>query len=328
MRDTSLDKAKGLLIFLVVFGHILERFIGWNDLSGILLTFIYSFHMPAFIFISGLFFKNHKLFEKTLFFIVLAVSFQLLYLGFNLIFIDHQNWLGWVIKPYWILWYLWGMVAWSLLTSLLIKSRYPLLIAILASLGIGLSPFNNYLFSIGRIFVFLPFFVIGAIYGKSFLNTFQKSSYWLWITSASLMILIIALAFLQPNHYWLYGSLSYQQLQMNPLNGIVTRLMLFFLAICGTISLLACASKLPEFFRALGEQTLAIYLLHGFFIIALSHFAFIATTHPVLNIICCLVISSMLCIILKAKFLSRIIQKNAMNLTQLLLKPIHYFYKR
>ena len=57
-RNSNIDKTKGLLIFLVVFGHFVERYMGWHgDLSGALLRFIYAVHMPAFIFISGMFFK-------------------------------------------------------------------------------------------------------------------------------------------------------------------------------------------------------------------------------------------------------------------------------
>ena len=53
-RNYSLDVFKGVLIFLVVFGHFLlpvkER---EYALFNKLFFFIYSFHMPAFIFLSG-----------------------------------------------------------------------------------------------------------------------------------------------------------------------------------------------------------------------------------------------------------------------------------
>ena len=55
MRDQNIDIYKGLLIFLVVFGHCLERFLGWqNELGKMFLQCIYLVHMPAFIFISGI----------------------------------------------------------------------------------------------------------------------------------------------------------------------------------------------------------------------------------------------------------------------------------
>ena len=322
MRDASLDKAKGLLIFLVVFGHVLERFIGWNGFSKTLLIILYSFHMPAFIFVSGLLFKNHKLFEKVLFFAVLGVLFQILYFCFESFWQHTQNWPTWVIKPYWILWYLWGMLAWSLLTPLLMKTRYPLLIAILASLGIGLSPFNNYIFSIGRIFVFLPFFVAGAVYGKALLNYLQNTKYSLWIATTSIVISITLLALLSPNPYWLYGSLSYQQLQVDAVHGLAMRLVLLFIASCGIITSLAYASKLPTVFKDLGENTLAIYLLHGFFIIALTKLISLTSTNWILNLTFCLLISIVLCITLKPRFLSKIIQDTAMKITQFLVRLV------
>ena len=43
MRDQSIDIYKGLLIFLVVFGHFLERLLGWQDaLAKIFLQNIYA----------------------------------------------------------------------------------------------------------------------------------------------------------------------------------------------------------------------------------------------------------------------------------------------
>ena len=58
-RNYSLDIFKGVLIFLVVFGHFLlpvkER---EYTLFNKLFFFIYSFHMPAFIFLFGYFYYN------------------------------------------------------------------------------------------------------------------------------------------------------------------------------------------------------------------------------------------------------------------------------
>ena len=54
-KKSFIDNIKVVLIFLVVFGHLIERYIDTsNTLMGILL-FIYIFHMPLFIFIAGLF---------------------------------------------------------------------------------------------------------------------------------------------------------------------------------------------------------------------------------------------------------------------------------
>ena len=50
MRNNRMDNIKFFLIFCVVFGHMLELV----D-TGVWYKIIYSFHMPAFIFVSGYF---------------------------------------------------------------------------------------------------------------------------------------------------------------------------------------------------------------------------------------------------------------------------------
>ncbi|WP_052356695.1 acyltransferase family protein [[Clostridium] dakarense] len=60
-KNYFVDNLKVLLIFLVVFGHLIERYINTNDTLMGMYMFIYTFHMPLFIFISGFLSKNiHK----------------------------------------------------------------------------------------------------------------------------------------------------------------------------------------------------------------------------------------------------------------------------
>lgn len=55
-RLDYIDRAKGILIILVVIGHI------WQ--SGYIFDFIYSFHMPAFFVISGMLMRYTRSYEK------------------------------------------------------------------------------------------------------------------------------------------------------------------------------------------------------------------------------------------------------------------------
>lgn len=84
VRDPYLDIVKGMLILFVVFGHMLES--GYGAMGNTLYHFIYSFHMPLFIFISGyltksvqspkdFFLRNNKLLET---FVIFQVVFCLL----------------------------------------------------------------------------------------------------------------------------------------------------------------------------------------------------------------------------------------------------------
>jgi len=54
-RDEFYDIIKGYAIFLVVLGHVIQNF-GLDWQSNGLELFIYSFHMPLFMAVSGHFF--------------------------------------------------------------------------------------------------------------------------------------------------------------------------------------------------------------------------------------------------------------------------------
>ena len=57
MRHKDIDIAKGIGIFLVVLGHIVAREIpNGNAWYGVLKKAIYQFHMPFFMYLSGLIF--------------------------------------------------------------------------------------------------------------------------------------------------------------------------------------------------------------------------------------------------------------------------------
>lgn len=56
-RNSEFDVLKGILIILVILGHWLEYGLG-NYLNRVVFNYIYLFHMPLFILISGYFSKK------------------------------------------------------------------------------------------------------------------------------------------------------------------------------------------------------------------------------------------------------------------------------
>ena len=57
-RNYLLDNLKVVLIFFVVFGHVIEYYIKDNSVLRTIYIFIYIFHMPLFVFVSGYLSKN------------------------------------------------------------------------------------------------------------------------------------------------------------------------------------------------------------------------------------------------------------------------------
>lgn len=64
-RNCSLDGLKYILIVLVVLGHFIEPSRYDNQMSTLIYSFIYSFHMPLFIWMNGYFYK-HRAFKDEL----------------------------------------------------------------------------------------------------------------------------------------------------------------------------------------------------------------------------------------------------------------------
>ncbi len=74
-RDKTMDFAKGVAILCMVYAHIMTS---WNSLD---ILYIYSFHMPLFVLISGYFFKNesiHVMLKKKI------KGIYIVYLGFGI----------------------------------------------------------------------------------------------------------------------------------------------------------------------------------------------------------------------------------------------------
>lgn len=105
---------KLILIIFVIFGHLLEHF-KWKDLeTSRLYLIIYTFHMPLFIFLSGLFAKFSK---KKMFTLIFTYAvFQVLYRSYDLyLFNPNKELIYNYTMPYWLLWYLFTIALYTLI---------------------------------------------------------------------------------------------------------------------------------------------------------------------------------------------------------------------
>ena len=274
-----------------MFGHFLERLIGWgNPLNHALLGTIYFVHMPAFIFISGLFYKDQNWLKNIVFFISLYVPFQILFPAFDAL--------------------------WTALTHILIKTKYPVILAIIMALGVGLSPWNNYQYSIGRIFTFFPFFMVGCCYGKRIVALIQgaKRSTLMAVFIIFGIVTLVALSKINP--FWLYGSLSYQQLQVSDVDGILIRLGCLLVSSLGILATFSLSRHMGQHGVQLGRNTLAVYLLHGFVVILIARYCSL-NVHISIQILLCFIFSLLSCWLLQQNIFDSLLRK----LSLWLLKP-------
>jgi len=270
-RNAYFDNAKLLLIFLVVFGHFIEPLTHASNSINTLYTWIYTFHMPAFIFLAGFFAKGSGnlqyigRFAKRL--LIPYVIFQTIYTGYYF-FIGKNHWLtDHIFYPHWSLWFLVSLFCWHIL--LIVYKRMPAVVGILLSVTIGIliGYFDNigHTFSLSRTFVFFPFFLTGYWLKTEHLQLLKRNIF----KSISVIVLItfaVAIYYLPDiNSGWLLASKSYYTLGLETFGGLAR----FSVYITSSLMALSVLVWIPErrfSFTKLGERTLYVYLLHGFIV--------------------------------------------------------------
>lgn len=170
-RSHYWDNMKGILIILVVFAHILYQLQNNSSVIDSIVDYIYMFHMPAFVFISGYFGKSER---SRSFGAVIRLIF--LYFIFNsiLVFMFGSNSL---LEPMYSYWYLLALIAWRLTAHHIVKFREINLILFVAALFVGFYPSINNAFSAVRIVAFYPYYIFGYKLSSEQNDSLLKTGY-------------------------------------------------------------------------------------------------------------------------------------------------------
>ncbi|WP_445488603.1 acyltransferase family protein [Niallia sp. 03133] len=271
-REYYFDNAKFLLIFFVVFGHFIQSFIKESNSIYALYKVIYTFHMPAFILISGFFAKGIyqqgyiQKYAKKL--ILPYIIFQLIYSVFYYFLYGKSTFNVEPLNPHWSLWFLISLFFWNMMLLLFakIKPVFGLVIALLLGLSVGFVDWTTSYLSLTRTFVFFPLFLIGF---------YMKKEHFIWIrtkkarlTAITTFIIVFIGFYHAPsiNYQWLFGSKSYSSLAEDPFQAIFIRLFFYVLSCMMIYCFFACVPNKQYFFTKLGKNTLYVYLLHGFIV--------------------------------------------------------------
>ena len=277
-RDSSLTtrgetfflNLRFMLIVTVFVANAIEPLIA--DMSGLhsLYMWIFSFHMPLFVLVTGYFARkslNGAAGRKVLLQIGLQyVIFQSLYSALDVSLFHVNNIHHSFFAPYLLLWFLASHACWRLL--MLGMSRWSksaqFVFAIAAGVAVGYLQLDGIWFSISRTFVYLPFFVIG--YHFSF-ETFVKLYHrYVKIAAAAASLLLLVLIGLLGRDLpvgWLYGSMTYMQLGAHEWYAGVFRLMLYGLQFAASLAFLGWVPYRLCRMTDLGRRTLYVFLLHG-----------------------------------------------------------------
>lgn len=305
-RNAFFDNARLLLITLVVFGHIIQPITFDSKSLASLYTWIYTFHMPAFIMIAGYFAKGSSdskylltLVKKLL---IPYVIFQIVYTGYYFL-IDKKDWLiDSIFYPHWSLWFLFSLFCWHMLLILYkhVRPVVGIVIAIIIGVTIGYFDSIGHMFSLSRTFVFFPYFLIGYWISEQQMMALKRVP----IKIASLVVMTVfavAIYYLPDvNTDWLLASKSYGALGVE-WGGSLFRFTVYMTSLLMAFSVLAWIPKRRFSFTKLGERTLYVYLLHGFIVQYLRQEDIIQVTN-IFDFIGVIAITIIIVFLLSSKF--------------------------
>lgn len=271
--ETFFLNLRFLLIVCVFIGNAIEPLITRMEGIHSLYMWIFTFHMPLFVFVTGYFAKSNLSGEAGRR-VLLQIAFQ--YVIFQSIYslldvtvfqvnhIHHS-----FFAPYLLLWFLASHIGWRLLLLLMRKCTpvQQLVISITLGVVVGYLQMDGTWLSISRTFVFLPFFIAGYHF------SFEKVEQWFTLktrtiamSASILLFIVIALAGADISPGWLYGSMTYGQLGHHEWYAGVYRFTLYLLQIVAGTTFLSFVPKGAGLLTDYGRRTLYVFLLHGFII--------------------------------------------------------------
>ncbi|MFB8426045.1 acyltransferase family protein [Priestia megaterium] len=268
-RNPYFDNLKAVLILLVVLGHTLSEAVNENKWVASIYMFIYLFHMPAFILVSGYFSKVIKtkkdVWKLAKKFLIPYVIFQVIYtLYYTKVYGNKLEMT--FLEPRWALWFLISIFCWNLLLYIFPKNRVGLLLAVGVSLVAGYVGSVNETLTFARTFFFFPFFLIGYLLDEPRFTKLKikRNVVISWLIFISLFVVVYYFGNIAWKE-WLYGRIPYSEISQGPLEyGFVNRAIVYLFMAAATYCFLSIAPKKQLSITKIGSLTLIIYLFHMF----------------------------------------------------------------
>ena len=162
-RIARWDNLKALLIFLVVVGHVFWEQRQYFWVRG-MLVFIYTFHMPLFVFLAGMLGRktvNRKRYGKIFAYLLLYLMLQMIRSFVRLAVYGKTSFH--ILEVHGYPWFAWAMFVFFLMTIAVrrLKGGYVLGISILLACFVAFNREMGDKYALSRIIVFYPFFYTG-----------------------------------------------------------------------------------------------------------------------------------------------------------------------
>jgi len=264
-RNVYWDNYKGVLIFLVVFAHMLFALQDKYASVNYVVDFIYMFHMPAFVFVSGYFGKSEK--SQGLKAIARLGMYYVIFDSIIRFSYDTGN----LLEPRYSYWYLLALIVWRTTSRFLAKIDKVVIILFFITLITGFFDSIDNKFAIARVICFYVFYMMGYLLPEEKSRIIESTKYTDRVYKGILILIIMSLISVCALIMYPYNdALQQMRAYVEPMD-LVARLVLVIvslLAIWGLRNVMP-AKRIP-FFTMIGKNSLWIFLIHRTFTLMLK----------------------------------------------------------
>jgi fucose 4-O-acetylase-like acetyltransferase len=287
------DNARWASITLVVIGHGIQRLTSGSDNALVLYLFIYAFHMPAFAIISGYFSKATPPGRRQMIKLItdILIPYVILQAIWSLVQYLAEGKKGFnPAEPHWTLWFLLALAIFRVALPYLAMLRYPLVWAVIFSVGVGYLSSVDSTFSLSRAIGILPFFLLGwKMRHWRIVDRWRvmRTRVWL-IRGAALLVfatwLTLLIVYITPLRKfalqgWFMYDDSYSGLGENQWWAGFLRCGLILLAVILCASFFVLIPRRETWMTAFGQGTMYVYLLHSFILYPLRETGILKGEH-------------------------------------------------
>lgn len=157
------ENVRFILIVLVVVGHAIDLNTAQSKVYKSLFLWIYSFHMPLFLFLSGLFHKNKNITAKVLGYICIGFLWKIVYFIEKMLIYGEASFS--LLSDGGIPWYMFVLAIYIVVSYSLrnMNKRFLLLFSVMIACFVGYDTGIGDFLYLSRAVVFYPFFLLGEM---------------------------------------------------------------------------------------------------------------------------------------------------------------------
>jgi fucose 4-O-acetylase-like acetyltransferase len=273
------DNARFATIALVVIGHAIQRQTADSNNALALYLVIYAFHMPAFAIISGYFSRSGPPGVRQMRKVItdILVPYFIMETIWTVVkfVVEGQADVN-PTEPSWTLWFLLALAIFRLVLPYIAIVRWPLMWAVVLSVGVGYLANVDSTFSLSRAIGIMPFFILGwklASWGVAD-RWFAARARVVWAVRVVALVVLgawFAAVLLNIEAFrafelrlWFFYDDSYSGLGQAVWWAGLVRLGLILLATALSAAFFLLIPRRETWYTAFGTATMYVYLLHSF----------------------------------------------------------------